>query len=98
MCDVSRRYADRGRATPTLTDVRVEQAWVRRLPANLPAADDAVTAIDGGAAVSLTGARSPDYEMVMPHRSRLEMSDSTMEMVDHLDIPAHGIVQLAPGG
>jgi copper(I)-binding protein len=36
--------------------------------------------------------------MVMLHHSRLAHGDSTMEMVDHLDIPAHGKVQLAPGG
>lgn len=88
-----------GAATPpTPTGVRVAHAWIRWLPANLPAAGYAVIANDGDAAVSLTGARSPDYGMVMLHRSRLEHSDSTMEMVDQLEIPAHGSVKLAPGG
>jgi copper(I)-binding protein len=34
----------------------------------------------------------------MLHRSRLAQGDSTMEMVEHLDIPAHASVKLAPGG
>jgi copper(I)-binding protein len=34
----------------------------------------------------------------MLHHSRLAQGDSTMEMVGHLDIPAHGSVKLAPGG
>jgi hypothetical protein len=46
----------------------------------------------------LTGVSSPVYGSVMLHRSRLAQGDSTMEMVDHLDIPAHGSVKLAPGG
>ncbi|MGN6789889.1 MAG: copper chaperone PCu(A)C, partial [Rhodanobacteraceae bacterium] len=52
----------------------------------------------GDGSVRLTGASSPDYGMVMLHHSRLAHGDSTMEMVDHLDIPAHGSVTFAPGG
>jgi copper(I)-binding protein len=82
-------------ATPT---VRVEQAWIRWLPANLPVAGYATIVNDGDGVTRLTGASSPDYASVMLHRSRLAQGDSTMEMVDHLDIPAHGSVKLAPGG
>lgn len=78
--------------------VRVEHAWIRWLPANLPAAGYAVIANDSDAVVRLTGASSPDYRMVMLHHSRLAQGDSTMEPVAYLDIPAHGKVTLAPGG
>lgn len=78
--------------------VRVEHAWIRWLPANLPSAGYAVIANDGDAPVRLTGAHSAAYGMVMLHRSMLANSDSRMERVDQLDIPAHGSVKLAPGG
>lgn len=85
-------------AVSAAPDVRVEHAWIRWLPANLPAAGYATIVNDGDGVQRLTGASSPDYASVMLHRSRLAQGDSTMEMVDHLDIPAHGNVKLAPGG
>ena len=85
-------------ATPASPDVQVEHAWIRWLPARLPAAGYAVIRNLGDGSVRLTGASSPDYGMVMLHHSRLAHGDSTMEMVDHLDIPAHGSVTFAPGG
>ena len=76
----------------------VEHAWIRWLPANLPAAGYATIVNDSGATLGLESVTSPDYKMVMLHHSRLAQGDSTMEMVDRLDIPAHASVQLAPGG
>ncbi|HJP97181.1 MAG TPA: copper chaperone PCu(A)C [Rhodanobacteraceae bacterium] len=78
--------------------VHIEHAWIRWLPASLPAAGYAEIVNDGNATVRITGASSPAYGMVMLHHSRLAHGDSTMEMVDHLDVPAHGEVKLAPGG
>jgi copper(I)-binding protein len=85
-------------ATAATPDVRVEHAWIRWLPANLPAAGYATIVNDSDGVARLTGASSPDYGSVMLHRSRLAQGDSTMEMVEHLDIPAHGSMKLAPGG
>lgn len=85
-------------AAPTPPDAQVAHAWIRWLPARLPAAGYAVIRNVGDEPLRLTGARSPDYGMVMLHHSRLAHGDSTMEMVDSLDIPAHGSVELAPGG
>ncbi|HET7561155.1 MAG TPA: copper chaperone PCu(A)C [Rhodanobacteraceae bacterium] len=85
-------------ATPAPAGVRVEHAWIRWLPANLPAAGYATIVNDGDATLRLTGATSADYQMVMLHHSRLASGDSTMEKVDGLDIPAHASVKLAPGG
>src|SRR6185437_346579 len=78
--------------------VRIEHAWIRWLPANLPVAGYATLVNDSDGVQRLTGVSSPDYASVMLHRSRLAQGDSTMEMVDDLDIPAHGSVKLAPGG
>ncbi|HLI16741.1 MAG TPA: copper chaperone PCu(A)C [Rhodanobacteraceae bacterium] len=85
-------------AAPAKSSVHVEHAWIRWLPANLPAAGYAKIVNDGDSTVRLTGASSPDYGEVMLHQSRLAEGDSTMVMVAHLDILAHGSVSLAPGG
>lgn len=85
-------------ATATTSTLRVEHAWIRWLPANLPSAGYATLVNNGDRTLRLAGASSPDYGSVMLHRSRLAEGDSTMEMVDHLDVPAHGSVKLAPGG
>lgn len=85
-------------AMSATSSVRVTHAWIRWLPANLPAAGYATLVNDSDGLQRLTGASSPDYGSVMLHRSRLAQGDSTMEMVEHLDIPAHGSVKLAPGG
>ena len=85
-------------AAPAPPGAQVEHAWIRWLPAKLPAAGYAVIRNAGDEPLRLNGARSPDYGMVMLHHSRLAHGDSTMEMIDHLDISAHGSVELSPGG
>ncbi len=85
-------------AVSAAPSVRIGHAWIRWLPANLPAGGYATIGNDGEGVQRLTGVSSPDYASVMLHRSRLAQGDSTMEMVEHLDIPAHGSVKLAPGG
>lgn len=85
-------------ATPVPTGVRVEHAWIRWLPANLPSAGYAVIVNDSDTPLRLTDVRSADYDMVMLHRSLLASSDSRMEMVSSLEIQAHAKVTLAPGG
>ena len=85
-------------AAAPAADVQVKHAWIRWLPAKLPAAGYAVIRNAGDEPLRLNGARSPDYGMVMLHHSRLAHGDSTMEMIDHLDIPPHGSATLAPGG
>lgn len=82
-------------AKPTL---QIEHAWIRWLPADLPAAAYAVIVNHGDANARLIGADSPDYDMVMLHRSRLDQGSSLMRAVADMDIPAHGQAALAPGG
>ena len=78
--------------------VRIEHAWIRWLPASLPAAAYAEIVNDSAANLRITGASSPAYGMAMLHHSRLAHGGSTMEMIDHVDVPAHARVKLAPGG
>ena len=78
--------------------VRVEHAWIRWLPANLPAAGYATIRNDGDQSLALDGADSPDYGMAMLHRSVHKDGSDSMEMVETIPVPAHASVQLAPGG
>jgi periplasmic copper chaperone A len=77
---------------------QVRHPWIRWLPANLPAGGYVVIANNGVAPERLVGASSPDYGMVMLHRSQEVNGADVMTAVSGIDIPAHGKVKLAPGG
>lgn len=85
-------------AAPAPSALRVEHAWIRWLPAELPAAAYAVIENAGAVSARLTGASSPDYGMVMLHRSQSVNGVEKMSMVSGMEIPAHGNAALAPGG
>ena len=76
----------------------VTHAWVRWLPGDLPAGGYAVIANRGDDAMRLIGADSPDYGMVMLHRSLHHDGVERMQTVDAVVVPAHGTALLAPGG
>lgn len=78
--------------------IHASHAWIRLLPAGLPAGGYVTLSNDGANAVSLTNASSPDYAHVMLHQSTEVGGMSRMTRVDHIDVPAHGQVRLAPGG
>jgi copper(I)-binding protein len=78
--------------------VGVSHAWMRWLPGDLPAGGYATIENRGDSAVRLVGADSPDYAMVMLHRSVQRDGVERMLAVDGLDVPAHGSAALAPGG
>lgn len=86
------------RLPPPPPPVQVENGWIRWLPANLPAAGYATLRNNGDQPMKLVGADSPDYGMVMLHRSMQSNGKDIMRMVETLTIPAHGEVELAPGG
>ncbi|WP_049623521.1 copper chaperone PCu(A)C [Frateuria defendens] len=73
-------------------------AWIRLLPAGLPAGGYVVLRNDADRPVVLREASSPAYGHVMLHRSTSETGMARMNAVASLDIPAHGTVALAPGG
>ncbi|HEX7325351.1 MAG TPA: copper chaperone PCu(A)C [Rhodanobacteraceae bacterium] len=84
-------------APATTRVVQVKQPWIRWLPANLPVAGYATIINHGGTALRLVGASSADYGSVMLMQSRLSAGNSSMVPVSHLNVPAHGDVQFAPG-
>lgn len=76
----------------------VANGWVRWLPNNLPAAGYLTIKNNGDKAVDLNDASSPDYGSVMLHQTVANGSTSKMEMVDKVTVPAHGALNVAPGG
>lgn len=78
--------------------VKAHGAWIRLLPANLPAGGFVTLQNDGDQAVTLRSANSVAYGSVMLHKSSTEGGMGRMEMVDSLTVPAHGKAELSPGG
>lgn len=78
--------------------VRASDAWIRVMPAGLPAGGYVTLRNDGGEPAVLQGASSATYGSVMLHQSSTETGMGRMRMVDRLEIPAQGQVALAPGG
>jgi copper(I)-binding protein len=78
--------------------VHAGQAWIRVLPAGLPASAYVDLRNDADQLAVIRSASSPRYGSVMLHQSMNSGGMSRMPMVDSLPIPAHGQVTLAPGG
>lgn len=78
--------------------VRVDDAWIRWLPAGLPAGGYMSLHNDSARPVALVGASSPDYAEVMLHHSVMENGTMHMLPVDKVEVPAHGELQFKPGG
>lgn len=78
--------------------VTASGAWIRLLPASLPAGGFVTLNNNGDQAVTLRSATSPAYGSVMLHKSSTEGGMGRMEMVDSLVVPAHGKAELSPGG
>ncbi|WP_345814356.1 copper chaperone PCu(A)C [Paraburkholderia sp. PREW-6R] len=78
--------------------ISVQNAWVRWLPNNLPAAGYLTLVNASDKAVDLVDISSDDYGDAMLHQTVSNGSSQKMVMVDKLTVPAHGQVAIAPGG
>ena len=87
-----------GAGAGTAGAVRVEGAWIRVLPGDLPAAGYLTLRNTGDTEIALTGASSASYRQIMVHLSAGVGGMSGMVPVARLPVPAHGTVTLAPGG
>ncbi|MBV9991192.1 MAG: copper chaperone PCu(A)C [Alphaproteobacteria bacterium] len=79
-------------------DLTVSDAWIRALPAKLPAAGYFTLTNTGKAEVSLTGASSVACGMLMLHKSAQSGGMGSMEDVAAVAVPAGGTIRFAPGG
>jgi periplasmic copper chaperone A len=80
------------------SSLATENGWVRWLPNKLPAAGYVTIKNNGDKPVDLTDASSPDYGSVMLHETVSNGSTSQMIMVGKATVPAHGVLNIAPGG
>jgi len=77
--------------------VKASHAWIRLLPAQLPAGAYVTLDNQGSSTATLVSAHSAAYASVMLHQSTTDASgNSGMHMLDRLAVPAHGQVSLAP--
>lgn len=83
-------------ATPP-PSVAVSNAWVRWLPANLPAGGYVTLTNTGTQAQVLTGATSPDFGQVSLHHSVQRGGVWQMLPVSRVEIPPGGALSLAGG-
>jgi len=79
-------------------DLEVGDAWIRALPAKLPAAGYFTLTNKGAKEVSLTGASSAACGMLMLHKSTQSGGMGSMEDVDSVAVPPGGTIKFAPGG
>ncbi|SCC91465.1 conserved exported hypothetical protein [Thiomonas sp. X19] len=77
--------------------VQASGAWIRWLPAGLPAGGYVTLHNTSAKPVELIGADSPDYGNAMLHQSMSKGGMSEMLHVEQVLIPAHGSVVFKPG-
>ncbi|WP_322105090.1 copper chaperone PCu(A)C [Paraburkholderia sp. J41] len=75
-----------------------QNAWVRWLPNNLPAAGYVTIKNDGNQPVDLVDVSSDAYGMTMLHQTVSNGSTQKMVMVHKATVPAHGTLAISPGG
>jgi copper(I)-binding protein len=78
--------------------ITTQNAWVRWLPNNLPAAAYVTLVNAGDKPIDLIDISSGDYGSAMLHQTVSNGSTQKMVMVDKVTVPARGQVSIAPGG
>ena len=87
--------------------VTVTNAWIRELPANLPAAGYFTLHNDAKTPIALTGASSPACGSLAMHETRTAGAAgsmggmggmSSMREVARVDVPPGGTIRFEPGG
>ncbi len=85
-------------ASALAAGLRVDDAWIRLLPGEVPAGGYFTVHNDTDAPVRLEAARCSAFGHVMMHRTVVESGRARMEGVDAVGVPAHGTLRFAPGG
>lgn len=79
-------------------EVEVSDAWIRLLPAGVPAGGYFTMRNATNQPAVLVGASSSAFGNVMMHRTADEKGQSRMLLVDRVEVPARGMLVFAPGG
>lgn len=78
--------------------VTVRDAWIRYINAGVPAAGYFTLVNDTDRPVRLTGVTSPVFKEAMLHKTMMGSGMARMESVPSIEVPAHGELEVAPGG
>jgi len=87
-----------GLAAGPATGLEVSGAWIRWLPANLPAAGYLTLTNKGAVPAVLVGASSPDYGQITLHQTRTVHGVSDMVPLDSLSVAVNASVDFAAQG
>jgi len=78
---------------------RVSHVWIREAPPGTDVmAGYFVLENLTSQPLSLTAVSSPQFDSVMMHESVVQGTEESMRAVAKIDLPAHGSVELKPGG
>jgi copper(I)-binding protein len=77
---------------------RVERAWIRLLPGDLPLAGYLVLDNPDARPLTLTGAHSAAFARIAMHESRADSGVARMRPVEQITIPPGDRLVFAPGG
>src|SRR6202022_4967717 len=78
--------------------ISVQNAWVRWLPNDLPAAGFVPLANASDKPIDLVGVSSADYGEAMLHQTVSNGSTQKMVMAEKATVPPHGNPSIPPGG
>ncbi len=78
--------------------VRIEQPWIRWLPAGVPAAGYARLENLSDRAAVLTGAESPAFGEIELHRTVAQAGTMSMVPAGRIEIAPHATLEFASGG
>lgn len=78
--------------------VRVEDCWIRSMPAQLPSGGYFTVYNSGKQPLTLTGVASPAYGATMLHQTLTRDGMSRMEHTEQVEVPAGGELAFKPGG
>lgn len=85
-------------AAPAQSSLRVEQAWIRLLPGDLPSAAYLEIHNDGDQPRRLISASSASFNQIMLHQSLRTSGTQHMRELQSVEIPAHSQARFEPGG
>jgi periplasmic copper chaperone A len=91
-------FAAAGESADLPESIIVSDAWIRWLPANLPAAGYATLHNGGDRRVTLVAASTSDYATTMFHASRNQHGVEQMVPIDAIAIEPHSQVSFVPEG
>lgn len=85
-------------STAAMADLEINEAKLRLLPGDLPAAGYFMLTNKGSKPVTLTGAHSSDFAQAMMHRSSRENGMARMQHVEKIEVASGATLTFASGG